>query len=206
MKELAFGFLIILSFGNCNSSSNAIQEPFDYRQTYEYEVPESEIAFILPKEYLKITVSEYYEIINNSDLSDELKEYRNNAIYKLAKYYPNSDLLIDTTTLVNSISILRTGPHINLNKELAKLAVQNFIKNRPTHSEYILEESLLEDQYVSKKRYKYLKIKIKQTKTTGYIYMTHYMISTNTSSLGISFFNTEDIDFQEYINRLRVLE
>lgn len=36
--------------------------------------------------------------------------------------------------------------------------------------------------------------------------MTFYFISTKTNSFGISFANIEDLKFQSYVNRIKVLK
>lgn len=196
--------LIAIAFG-CNTPAEKKEDTFNYDLTYEFEVPESGIAFILPKEYIKTSVEEYKELIKSADLSDDIKENQEGVLSRINSSFPNFDILVDTLTYENLIWIIRKGPHIELTPETSKLAVQVLTQNNFSSNEIIQNEEVLGQKLVSKKWYKYVQLNIKQTSIQGERYFTHYLISTKNHTFGISFMNKENNDFKEYINRLKTI-
>ena len=205
MREIIIGIVIILILGNCSGQTAIEKDSFDYDQTFEYEIPESKVAFVLPKSYSKKTISEYKEMMNNSHLSNEIKDNQMNVLNNIKNKFPNFDLLIDTITLEDLIWIIRTGPHVELNKESAQLAVQIYTQNNPKNDLIVQKEKLIEKKLISMNWYKYIKLKVKQDYFQGERYLTHYLISTNKKTFGISFMSNSGKDFQEYVNKIKSL-
>jgi hypothetical protein len=206
IRDIIFAFLIILFLENCNSQSNAEKDSFNYDKTFNYEIPESKIIFVLPDKYSKKTVEEYKELMNNSHLSDEIISNQINLLNSVKNNFPNFDLLIDTISFEGLIWIIRTGPQIELNKESAKLFVQSYSQNKQNNNLTHQIEEIVEKKLISKEFYKYIKLKIKQEYFEGERYFTHYLISTNENTLGISIVDKNGNDYQEFINRIKLLK
>ena len=69
----------------------------------------------------------------------------------------------------------------------------------------VQKEELLGQKLVSRRWYKYVQWNVKQEYVHGVRYFTHYLISTNSITFGVSFMNKENDDFNEYINRIEKL-
>lgn len=188
----------------CFSCNNA--KPFYYSQTIEYSVPESNIAFVLPQEYLQMTVPEYQILLDSSDYSDEVKLNQNRVLSKMEARFPNFDLLVDSLTYENLIMIFRTGPHIELDRRTSNLAVKMYTENNSKNNLIVYEETLIENQLMYMGWFRYIKLKLKQDYIKGKRTISHYLISTNTHTFAISFLNVNGDDFQEYVNRIKKIE
>lgn len=207
IKEILLCVFTILLWGNCQHPSKVKQDPFDLDQSFEYEVPESKIAFLLPNEFSKKTIAEYQEMILASDLPDDIKKNQLSVLDNIPAKLPNLDILIDTVTLENFIWIIRSGPHVELNKASAKLAIDLYLEHRPGNNAAVVQkEEIVEKRLLTKSWYKYIKLKVKQDYLLGERYFTHYLISSREHSFGISFMNREGYDFQEYVNRIKPLD
>lgn len=195
MRLILFALVVILM--NCGSQSNT----FDYSKTKQYAVPESNIAFVIPKEYSKITIDDYKDLMYSSDFSDEVISSQINTLSNIENKFHKFDLLVDTTTLENLIWIIRSGPYIELDRQMLNMAVEMYSQTNSFDSLIINKEELIEKQLIYMDGFNYIKLKMEQDYIKGTRLVSHYLISTDDKTLGISFLSTENKDYQEYVNR-----
>lgn len=207
-KTITPGWLLMIVIGllSCNEApKKTVVDDFDYGMTYTFDIPESGVSLVLPNEYVKTTIEEYKSLLESSELAPEIIENQFMALSNINFSFPNFDLLVDTSTYENLIWIIRKGPHIELNTETSKLAVELFTQRTPRDNKIVQKEELLGQKLVSRRWYKYVQWNVKQEYVHGVRYFTHYLISTNSITFGISFMNKENDDFKEYINRIQKL-
>ena len=200
MRSILFALVVILM--SCGGQSNT----FDYSKTKQYAVPESNIAFVIPKEYSKTTIDDYKDLMYSSDFSDEIITIQINTLNNIVSKFHKFDLLVDTVSLENLIWIIRSGPHIELDRQMLNMAVELYTQNNSFDSLIINKEKLIDKQLIYKDGFNYIKLKMEQEYFRGIRLVSHYLISTDDKTFGISFISTENKDYQEYVNRTILLK
>ena len=113
---------------------------------------------------------------------------------------------MDTVSLENLIWIIRSGPHIELDRQMLNMAVELYTQNNSFDSLIINKEKLIDKQLIYKDGFNYIKLKMEQEYFRGNRLVSHYLISTDDKTFGISFISTENKDYQEYVNRTILLK
>lgn len=203
-KKIILFLLIISLFLNCKKGTE--DKGFDYSKAFDYEVEESNISFLLPNGYSKKTFSEYKTIISESELSQDIKDSQYKIIDNIEQKFPHIDLFIEMSSPQNLMWILRKTPRVELNQEAVSFIGQTFRQVNRDNNLEIHNEDFISNKLFFKKLYKYVQVRTKQNTVNGERYMTYYFISTKKNSFGISFANIEDLDFQNYVNRIKVLK
>ena len=203
-RILKISVLIILLIG-CKNYSQEREDQFDNSKISMHTVPESKISFILPKEYSKKSSIEYKEMILNSNINEESKINMIIELSKLENQFSNMEIFVDTITLINLV-FLTKGPYIKLNKKNAELAVQAYTQIYSNPNLQGNDEKILETKLISRSQYKYVKVKVRTENHEGKKgILSHYLISTKNKTFGLSVLNTNGDDFQELINRIRIV-
>lgn len=189
----------------CKNYSQEREDQFDNSKISMHTVPESKISFILPKEYSKKSSIEYKEMILNSNINEESKINMIIELSKLENQFSNMEIFVDTITLINLV-FLTKGPYIKLNKKNAELAVQAYTQIYSNPNLQGNDEKILETKLISRSQYKYVKVKVRTENHEGKKgILSHYLISTKNKTFGLSVLNTNGDDFQELINRIRIV-
>lgn len=189
----------------CKNNSQEREDQFDYSKITMHTVPESKISFILPKEYSKKSSIEYKEMILNSNINEESKINMIIELSKLENQFSNMEIFVDTITLINLV-FLTKGPYIKLNKKNAELAVQAYTQIYSNPNLQGNDEKILETKLISRSQYKYVKVKVRTENYEGKKgILSHYLISTKNKTFGLSVLNTNGDDFQELVNRIRIV-
>lgn len=202
MKNLVYFLLIITISYSCKNKLT--DNEFDYSNTFDYNVEESDVSFILPKGYSKKTFSEYKTLILESELAQEIKDSQFKIIENIKSKFPNIDLFIEMSSLQNLIWILRKTPRVELNQDAVTYIGQTFRQVKREDNLAVYKEKIISSKLYFKKKYKYVQIRTKQNTINGERYLTHYFISTKKNSFGISFANIEYLNFQDYVNRIKL--
>ena len=205
MKRKLFLLFILISTFSCKEK-NSDKDSFDYGNTFEHKINESNISFLIPKGYSQKTITEYRNLIQELDYSYQIKEYQDYILSNFEKRFPNSDIFVEMKSLQNLIWIFRKGPHVELNQDALKFVAEFYKLNKKDNTLIVHKEEIVSNKLFTTKRYKYIQLKTKQIYIQGERYFSHYIISTKKNSFGISYVNINGSDFQDYVNRIKLLE
>jgi len=193
MKNYSFLFLCLLVLSSCSQ-----QEPSTSlaKLSGQYvEVPGSNIQVLLEKNYKLISAKAYKELVSNSTFEHQLKLNQLKKIEQHIDKYNDATFYIDTLQPQNLAWIKNSDYRMELNPQMLKVAKDSYLQSSNS-------VGLQEGKLKRKANFSFIKLKTKEI-IEGII-QTNYVISSKKSTILISFLNSEQKDFENYMDHIKV--
>lgn len=203
--------IFILAFlSSCGNEAPASKKGFSKAikiKTQNISLNEIDVSLKIPAEYVSFDILEYAALVENTFENEELKQHQIKVLENLSNFPSELALYIDSTNIYNLIWVMygQALPHIELDKETAKVAV-NFMKTMALKqkSDFIKEYNFTDQKRFSSKKFSYIKLKAQQKLNSYDRYLTNYLISTKANTFMLTIVNIEDLDFQNLVNNLQI--
>lgn len=151
------------------------------------------IDFSVPASYEKMDF-ESYSTYYYEHYGDSLKVSFNKAMRYLKYKTKGNTFFVDTNEPANTWIVIR-GKYVHLNKEIAKIYIQNIKQSiQKTHGG---EAEIVSQSFLQKGKKKFIKILIKYTNEYTTYFRTHYLINSKYNTYSIDITNLEKEDFQD---------
>lgn len=186
-------------FSNC--SKNKVNEIGTINGKF-VQLDKSSINVLIPFSFKKISPKELKEKIANAKLEDQVKVNQFNNILKVIDKKTEFIVYLDTVNLSSYILIKNSNLTIELDKGMEKESAKMFSSFDTSKSN---KSKIIEQKYVSRQKFDYIKLKNMEVENDRNSYFSHYLVASKYYTTLISVFSIgEDIDYQNYIDRIRL--
>lgn len=175
------------------------------KNSYDYIMPDAGITIQIPASYQEISMKDYIEMIEASNLDDDSKGDQVEVLKHLNRTQGMS-YFMDTLNQQNVLSIVQSRRYIPIDKMAIDIGMEYLKDILKAQGNKFIKKHKIEEKKISRlDQFSYFKLKIEQEGDFGTRWFTNYVISTeNETSIEIVSINHDGKDFEELIRKIGV--
>jgi hypothetical protein len=199
MKRI-FCIIIFITINSCNLKHHS-----DLKGYQTVRIPSSDAAMAIPTSYKPVSIEElenYLQVTSSQSGDSTGIAFPNFKIIKANPTYFN--FYFDTANFENMI-LFQKGEHVNLTKSVSRQFINMLEEGMEQQwKPYNVKRRRMESKYISGDLANIVKVKYLLTFKNVSQYLTQYLVSSPTQTLGIIVRRVDSLDFEPHVTQLKI--
>jgi hypothetical protein len=197
MRSLLYSMLIILVLVSCKEQNQ--DERKDLREiTFDF----TPIRVKPPNRYKSVSIEKLRELMMKSDLSEEEKMVRIDRLNYMVLGQSRLQFLVDTADVYDIIWVAE-NEYVRLNKQLISHYLGTLTKSMNEQMQDVPFKRL-ENKFFDGPKTQLLKIKYALGYDSSHSFLTQYILTTQTETVGLMVSNSSGEDFEELVKKIKL--
>lgn len=198
MRILIFLILILLMATSCSQPESKVDN------VREITVGFANAKLPVPKSYHLVTPSRYKKMIQSTNTLPEFVELKFNKVDALVEANYVFEIYIDSTNSNNTIWFV-DGPAVRLTEDMISYFISSTEKRLESEfALYGVSYKRVENTFYNGRHNQLLKVKYEMLYDDTKTYITEYLVTSLTKTIGITVNNESENDLEELIKKIKI--
>lgn len=202
MKHNGIYILLVVAFFICLNCSKNSKEEIKVINGKTFQLDKSPVHVFIPYSFKKTSQQEIKKNLANAKFENQLKVNQFNNILKVIDSKSEFNIFMDSINIGNYIFIKNSDITLELNRGMLNDVANSFLTQNENEQN---KSQLIEKEYVSKEKFRYVKLKTRRESNEAIEFFTHYLIASKYYTTLITTYSPEDIEYQNYIDRIKII-